>query len=421
MARRILLAAMAVIVAAAAGAYVFREALVGRWIERNLAAHLSSALGAEVKFDGLEWKDGVLRAARCRMGGGNLPFENMEASGLRTALEWRRLMEPLREPLGIEAASADVVWQSSRKLASRARPQGPPAIDLAVGRFSFRHPGHQGWSVRDTALRARMESGEWSFAARGGSAEIFGLSHLQLEKLSVRQKENAWNFESFALNDGQGGELAGSALHDGAAWSGDFTWKNLDTGKLLTDPSPAHFSGKSSGSATLDKGILRGSMTITGAETKTVPVLVKMASLFVRENWDAVPWDTFRFEFTRAADGTVSFSGLEAVSPKGLAVRGSGRVTADSLAAELELGVRREGRPWLVTFMPVLFRTEKDGYLWVPVRVGGTPSAPTEDLTTRVVAALAMVPAAGAVEAATEMPGAAVEAAGSLLNKLMGR
>ena len=134
-----------------------------------------------------------------------------------------------------------------------------------------------------------------------------------------------------------------------------------------------------------------------------------------------MPWETFRFEFTRAADGTVSFSALEASSTKGLTVRGSGRIGADSLAADLELGVRRDGRPWLVAFMPVLFRTEKDGYLWVPVRVGGTPAAPTEDLTARVVAALAMVPAAGAVEAAAKMPGAAAEAAGSLLETLMGR
>ena len=123
----------------------------------------------------------------------------------------------------------------------------------------------------------------------------------------------------------------------------------------------------------------------------------------------------------READGAVAFSNLEAVSPKGLRVRGSGRIAAESLAADLDLGVRREGRPWLVAFVPVLFRAETDGYFWLKVRVGGTPSAPTEDLTTRVVAALAVAPAAGAAGAAAEIPGAAVEAAGSLLNTLMGR
>lgn len=423
---RILLVAAAVLVAAGAGAYVFREALIGRWIERNLAASLSSALDADVEFDGLAWKDGVLHAARCRMSGGNLPFEKLEASGLRTPLDWRRLMEPLRESVSIEADRADLVWRSVEKPAGRAgggdsRRQAPPSMDLAIGRFSFSQPGARGWSMKDTALRARLDAGEWSLTTQGGSAGLPGLANLQLEKLSARQHGNSWLVDSFALNDGQGGGVEGSAIHEDGAWSGEFTWRNLDAGKLLAAPSAAHFSGKTSGSATLEKGLLRGRMTITGAETKTVPALVKMASLFVLENWETVPWETFRFEFTRAADGTVSFSALEASSTKGLTVRGSGRIGADSLAADLELGVRRDGRPWLVAFMPVLFRTEKDGYLWVPVRVGGTPAAPTEDLTARVVAALAMVPAAGAVEAAAKMPGAAAEAAGSLLETLMGR
>jgi hypothetical protein len=87
----------------------------------------------------------------------------------------------------------------------------------------------------------------------------------------------------------------------------------------------------------------------------------------------------------------------------------------------LELGLKREGRPWLVAFMPILFRHEKEGYLWTPVKVGGTPSAPTEDLTTRVVAALAAAPATEAVETAAELPSTAVEAAGGLLRSLLGR
>jgi hypothetical protein len=55
------------------------------------------------------------------------------------------------------------------------------------------------------------------------------------------------------------------------------------------------------------------------------------------------------------------------------------------------------------------------------VKSGGTPQAPTEDLTTRVVAALAVAPATQAVESAAEIPATAVEAAGNLLRGLLGR
>lgn len=425
--RHIMIAAVALIVAAAAGAFVFRDALVGKWIERNLAAKLSEALEAEVEFEGLVWKDGVLRAESGRMGGGRLPFESLQASGLRSEIDWRRLMKPLTEPLSVEAAGADVVWRAGNAPAGRPGGAGAtaakaqPAMEFAVAKFSLCHPDREGWAVRDTALRVKMEAGAWSFAARGGTFSALGMPPARLEKLAARQRGSAWAIEQFALEDGQRGVVEGTALHEGGAWSGEFSWKNLDAAKFLSGGASEHFAGKTSGSAKLKDGVLRGRMTVTGAETKKVPALVKLASHLVRENWDTLPWETFGFDFVREADGAVAFSNLEAVSPKGVRVRGSGRIAAESLAADLDLGVRREGRPWLVAFVPALFRAGNDGYFWLKVRVGGTPAAPTEDLTTRVVAALALAPAAGAAGAAAEIPGAAVEAAGSLLNTLMGR
>ena len=160
---------------------------------------------------------------------------------------------------------------------------------------------------------------------------------------------------------------------------------------------------------------------MSGAETRNLPALVKLASVFRRENYDTVPWDSVRFDFLRGPDGTVTFANLLAVSPTGLAVRGSGTLAAGSVSADLQLGVRREGRPWLVAFMPVLFRNEADGYLWTKVKVGGTPQKPTEDLSPRIVAAIAALPAAEAVDAAVEIPAGAVEAAGGLLRQLLGR
>ena len=54
------------------------------------------------------------------------------------------------------------------------------------------------------------------------------------------------------------------------------------------------------------------------------------------------------------------------------------------------------------------------------MRVRGTPEAPIEDLSGRVVAALVSNPINTAVETAAELPDSAVEAAGSLLRILLG-
>jgi hypothetical protein len=71
--------------------------------------------------------------------------------------------------------------------------------------------------------------------------------------------------------------------------------------------------------------------------------------------------------------------------------------------------------------MPVIFRAEQSGYFWTTVNISGTPEQPVEDLSARLAAAVAVVPATTAVEAAAEIPGTAVEAAGGLLRSLLGR
>lgn len=426
---RILLVAIAVGVLTGAGIYHYREDIGRWWMERELASRLSDALQAVVDIGGLEWKEGILRASWLRMESDSLPFEKLEVKNWSTPLDWNRIKDPFGQPLVVEATSADMIWKSPESaivIDSTKSNKGndekfkAPALDFTIAHFSIRQPNHDGWSLRDTALRAKHEKA-WAFSARNGTLAFPGLPPLQLEKLSAKQHGSEWVIESFAVNDGKGGKVSGSARHDGTAWSGAFTWENVGTENFLAESSTKHFVGKSTGTATLDKGVLRGHMTLVGAETKSVPTLVKMASLFVGENWDSLPWESFEFEFTRETDGVITFRNLSAFSSKGLTVSGSGRIAPDSLAADLELGVRREGRPWLVAFMPTLFRSERGGYFWVPVHVGGTMASPSEDLTARVVTALAVVPAAEAVKSATDIPGKAVEAAGSLLDVLMGR
>jgi hypothetical protein len=100
-------------------------------------------------------------------------------------------------------------------------------------------------------------------------------------------------------------------------------------------------------------------------------------------------------------------------------VRGDGYYAPDSLGADLQVGIRREGRPYLGAFVPVLFSHERDGYYWTPLKISGTPSQPKENLTSRIITAMAVVPTAGAAEAAVEVPAAATEAVGNLLRGLL--
>ncbi len=418
---------LAVLALATGALFVFREPLANLWIERHLASALSAATGAEVELHDVNWRNGILRAGRGTMTGGSLPFSKLEVKDVRAALEWKQLLEPLSRPLHVEIAEADLIWKGAgetapdRACGSNAQAAAVPDLDLLVARLTVQVPEEEGWKLRDTSARAVRTQGSWSFSARGGTVGSAGLAPLELERVSATHSGSAWNIGGFALRDGTTGALAGSATNDGGAWSGEFSWQDLDAAKWLPGDAATHFAGKMSGDAVLRDGVLQGKAKIAGGSMEKVPQMVQMASLFVGENWDRVPWDVFRFEFTRQPDGRVEFTNLEAVSPKGIALHGAGHYAPDSLVANLQLGVSGTNRPWLVAFVPSIFRAQKSGYFWTTVRVSGTPDAPVEDLTTRLVTAAATVPAATAVEAAAEIPGAAADAAGDLLRSLLGR
>ena len=423
---RMMAAGLAVLAMAAGALFFFREPLASFWIQRHLASVLSDATGADIKLHEVAWQSGVLRAGRGEITGGALPFERLQVNDVRTSVGWKQLFEPLSSPLHVEIGEAELVWKTAgaQEHAAPSRDAGgagPADLDLLVARLTVRTPDEPGWTLRDTAARAVRTAGAWSLSARDGRVESPGLPPLEVERISATQRGTVWTVGGFALRDAQEGVVAGSASNEGGTWSGEFSWQDLDAARLLPAHAAAHFTGKMSGDATLREGVLRGKAKIAGASLEKVPQMVQMASLFVGENWDRVPWSVFRFEFTRQPDGRVEFRKLEAVSPKGIALHGAGHYAPDSLAADLQLGVSGTDRPWLVAFVPSIFRAQKSGYFWTTVRLSGTPEAPVEDLSKRLATAAATVPAAAAVEAAAEIPGAAAEAAGGLLRGLLGR
>lgn len=414
-----------VVVAALVLAFVFRERLVGMWIEKEFAARLSQVLGAEVEADRVRWQEEQLHVARLRLAGGSLPFSSLVAEGLSVPFDWAELRRGMPDPLNAEAAAVTLLRGEDSVAAATGRGTAGggevPPLDFLINRFSSLPASGTGWSAQEVNLRVTQKDGLWSFAASGGTISAPGQPTMKLDRLSADHRGGEWNITSVALSDPGGGALGGSAVRDAAGqWSAEFAWYNLELAGFLGPPVSEHFAGLGSGDATMSAGTLRGHMRISGATMKAVPAFIQMASLFAGEDWSVIPWEEMEFDFVRAAEGTTSITNLEATSSKGLIVRGSGLFTSGQISAELNLGVRAEGRPWLLAFMPVLFRTQENGYLWTPVRVGGTPSALQEDLTARVVAALAAVPAGGAVETATELPAGAIEAAGQLLRGFFG-
>jgi hypothetical protein len=423
------LAVLAIVLCLLGGtAYFLREEAVNWWLARRLAGELSERLGAKVEMEGLVYRDGMLRANRCRVAGERMPFASLEIKKASVPFDWERLNNPGNEPLRIEVETVDLVWrdQPARRQSSAAAPGGAPGpelppVEMSVENFSLRHEDPARWRVAETTARFGFEDGRWKFAATGGRLAVPGWPEFGLKQIAGEHHGNETLITGFALKETRGGSIEGSAGARDEKWSGQFRWQDVGMDLMLPPGAAKHLVGRSSGEANLSGGVFTGRMRVEGSEVRNLPALVKLASIFDGENYDNVPWETLEFGFLRDERGAVLVSDLVAVSSKGLALRGSGAVAPDYLSADLQLGLLREGRPWLVGFIPVLFREEKEGYLWTSVKVGGSPEAPTEDLTTRVVAALAAAPAAEVVDTAVEIPVSAIEAAGGLLRGLLGQ
>lgn len=425
----LLLAALAAV--GGGGAYLWREEMVNWWVQRQLASELSRQLGAKVELAGAHYAEGSLRAARCRVTGERMPFVSLEIKDFLLPFTLDRLRDPGAEPFVVEASSADLVWRNQPQPSSTHAAGGGasantvPPLEITVAALTLRHEDPARWRVSDTSARAKLEGGRWTYSAREGTFFLPDWPALHIGELSGQHGGGETKIDHFAVTEPGGGTIAGSALGHHGEWSGEFRWSGIGMGFALPAAVNEHFEGKSSGEAKLSGGVLTGRMQLAGAVVRNLPALLKLASIFTGEDYSTVAWEDVRFDFIRDAREAVLVSNLTATSTKGLAVRGAGAFTGDYLSADLELGLQREGRPWLVSFMPVLFRTEKEGYLWTPVKVGGTPHSPTENLTPRVVAALAVAPAAAAVQTAVDIPATAVdtavEAADGLLRGLLGR
>jgi len=423
---QILAAVVAALLIAAGAAFLLRENIANYWIKRQLAGKLTRALGAEVDLQGVAWKDGVLTARRFQMSGGDYPFQSLEAHTLRAIVDWRDLLDPSSQPLRVEIAEVDVVWvpnaePNEKPTAPSARSPASRPLDLRVEKCSLRRDDGQGWSVDGTRVHAMEDAGIWSLSAEGGSLIAEGRPPLQIERLAAENKDGVWSIGGFALKNANRGTIAGSAVNSGGIWSAEISWQDLDLTMLVPPDFSGHLGGRATGDAVLKDGVLSGKTKIEGAETQTVGIFVRLASLLDHEEWNRIPWHIFRFNFVWQADGRMEMTDLQAVSSKGLTVLGKGHFAPDRIDADLRVGVRAAGRPILAAFVPVLFDRRKDGYYWTRVRVGGTPAAPTENLSERVAAALTLAPAAGAAESVIGIPGSASEVIGGLLREMLPR
>jgi hypothetical protein len=132
---------------------------------------------------------------------------------------------------------------------------------------------------------------------------------------------------------------------------------------------------------------MKGNFNWSGGSLRGVPILEKAADFTGRAEFRRLPISKSTADF-EIQNGDFAFRNVVFESTGLLRVEGSLSISKNKdLLGELQVGVP----PALLNGIPGarsrVFTREADGFVWTPVSVGGSIDAPTENLSSRLVAA----------------------------------
>ena len=247
----------------------------------------------------------------------------------------------------------------------------------------------------ETRIEAR--GGEYSFTR-------FPDLRLNLRTLRARISQNGTELTGAKLAPPAGGslKLEGSFPTRGKASRVSGRWENIPLTALLPSlkdqiVGTLEGSGRAEWS---DAGfqLAGGTVSANDVTLSQIPVLEKMAALTGIAAFRNLPVQVAHASYSRR--GEVTDWNEVVLESKGL-VKCVGTATTGSdgsLSGAFQLGITSSVVAILPFAKEILGLNEHDGFIWMPLRIGGTLSHPTEDLSPR----LGMAIAAGATGVARE-------------------
>ena len=271
--------------------------------------------------------------------------------------------------------------------------------------------------VSRTSLNMIPAEGGHNIEARGGSLFALGMPPLTLAQCRMRQREGTYFLDDSRAFVTGGGSLVASGSF-GKNTRLNLIWEGVPASLLPVPRLGEYLDGISQGQAALDaNGNWRGSLSVTGARIHSLPGMKTIASLLRNPSWVNPPIQTLSTDFEWSG-GNLTLTNL-VVESSGLArIEGSLRVGAGGdLSGNLQLALDQAALQQLPGAREMVFTTPRNGWYWTPVQLGGTLSAPTEDLSSRLATSIA-----GAVllkesgKAIDAVPSTAIDTAKDLIN-----
>lgn len=408
-----------------------------------LAKRAGQVLRAEIDLADLEWKGGeayarqiaargrddagfselALDGVRARVGGVadravQVPEVSVNRLDLRFSPERPGGPAPSGQVLGASDPTPAEAGPALPEWLARYLPERVEIgqVEVATTRISVAGEGGETFSLN--GVRARLEpdlrNGVLAVEGKGGRIAMAGQPEMALKDLALRWKGEDLFVDRCVLGIFKQGHIeARGELGFGGGGRADL---EIDVSAIDVDEvAPPEWRERLAGtlagpirvSGSFSRPLVEGNLEVSDGVVESLPVLTQIARYTRSERFERLVLNQARTEFRREGE-RIELRNLVLQSDGLVRVEGTVDIDGDRLAGDLRVGVTPGTMRWIPGAERRVFTEARDGFLWTPMKLGGTREAPTEDLSGRLLAA--------AGEAIVEdLPSGLIDAAKGLL------
>ena len=411
MAKRIFWISLGSLVALLLLALLIGNIWLGRYLRSEpfrelVSAKTSRALKVEGQLMPLSWTGGSVYSDRFQAQptpGGYL--EKLDANRIRVEVNFRRILNGVWRVNEINIGNLEATFGTAESLEPsppKANELPPPELPkwiptrFEIGSVNVENAVLQAkdLALNNSKLTLTPQGTSWVIEGTGGKFLAKNFPELSLSSLNARVTSEQFFLTQAAARPASGGNLTAT---------GEMTFRNgesrfqieftdIQATELFPPAVTRYLSGLVSGTAILDataKGKrTSGNFNLREGMVKELPVLQQLAKFTQSPQFERLPLQVMSGDYLDDAKG-LRVQNFVAESKGMLRVEGQFHIgKGQELAGEFEVGLTPQTLQWLPGSRERIFTTSRSGYLWTTVKMGGTTSAPTEDLSNRLAIAM---------------------------------
>ncbi|MFZ4776304.1 MAG: hypothetical protein ACOYM3_13110 [Terrimicrobiaceae bacterium] len=402
---RFLWITLGIVFSVAIAAVVASSLWIGSYVRSEPFRRLISNATGEVfdataVFEPLRWTGSSVYSESSKLQGTpGSGLRQLEASQLRAEVNWRAAFSGAWRVEEISMTRLDGEWGPSEKASAADRPPAtqspaglaallPHRFELGLLKISSANLAFAGTRISNSALSIRPDGSGWVFQGTGGELQLPWPPLMGITSFRAREQGGDLFLTEGKLRVGENGKITASGESSGGGRL-QFAWEDVKAADVLDASLRKYVEGTLSGNAIIRfPGQVSGTLRMREGRIENIPLLATVSDFTGNPSFRRMPLQELTGDFTYES-GTLHVKNFSAES-KGL-MRIEGSVVIEkggALQGRFEIGVTPQTLQWLPGSRERVFKQARNGYLWTELSVGGTVEHPTENLSSRLLAAM---------------------------------